>query len=402
VIWTGDRDRHIRHSNNWYLAQVVKRLAAKGYQPRVITHDVDRHDLATFDVIILRSGWASGEQSNARKIATLLTRGDEFKAYVASGGGLLIVQPNPYLQPDKIIKPSLCPYPATFNNRRRGAMEPKILAPDSPLVQADDNEPLDSIVPEPADEVVEYDPRWQVVAQMGDDPALMSCEYERGRCVVVPAALSNVTDAALGRMMSWLAAGDRTATHALALAPTGPGAGPGPELTIGKAIADLEAESAPTRRLAEAALLHHGAAAVPSLEKRLRGGLAIDADVIAEHERLIRSLGDADFIARQEAYDQLKQLGEAARDQLTAHLNDPSLEISQRCRSLLATLDGKRKDALDADIANRVALRAERSVVRVLHQMNTPAARAALAPARNSSSPAVRALAAATEADTRD
>lgn len=200
VIWTGDRDRHIRHSNNWYMAQVVKRLIAKGYQPRVITHDVDRHDLATFDVIILRSGWASGEQSNLRKIETLLGRGDEFKAYVASGGGLLIVQPNPYLQPGKVITPPLCPYPATFNNRRRGPVNRKIVAPDSPLVQGADNEPIDSIVPEPADDVVEYDPRWQVVALMGEDPALMSCAYERGRCVIVPSALSNVTDAALGRM----------------------------------------------------------------------------------------------------------------------------------------------------------------------------------------------------------
>lgn len=164
-------------------------------------------DLNGVDVVYLPSCWANNEN----RFAEAEARADEIRRFVERGGGLVVGQANAFELPGKRVRPSLLPYPITFNNGYDWDRGRENLAHDHFITE--DVAPED--IPFPADTLTEIDERYTVLARQttSKNVALAVCEFGDGRAVVHsapegPSASVPMSDEVLRRMVVWAAARD--------------------------------------------------------------------------------------------------------------------------------------------------------------------------------------------------
>jgi hypothetical protein len=182
------------------------RLTALGYPDiTLISPDSGLATFQQYDIVYLPVLWA---QVGDGDFGTIESHAADYQAYVQSGGGLFIDQPNPYNQPGDRVTPTLLPYPITFYNwYNTGDWPPIIVDPNHEITQG---LPADEM-PGPADRMQNVDANYDVlvVGAATGDASLVVTEYGSGRILAQTAhpsasSMNPFSDEVYIRMVNWV------------------------------------------------------------------------------------------------------------------------------------------------------------------------------------------------------
>ncbi|MEW6444251.1 MAG: hypothetical protein AB1640_25175 [bacterium] len=182
---------------------VMERLEGLGYSVTLLPVDSGTDAFEPFNIVYLPNAWASSPQL----YETLQDRADDYHAFVHSGGGLMVDQPNPSNLPDGFCSPSLLPYTVElYYDYNFGDYPPVIADPDHFITQGLTEEEM----PFPADRVSLADESYDVLVRgrATNTPSLLVAEYGSGRVLVqtsCPAGgMYEMSDEVYRRMLSWV------------------------------------------------------------------------------------------------------------------------------------------------------------------------------------------------------
>lgn len=384
VLWTGDRAGDRNSGDNRQILQLLTQIRTAGYQAVLLTHDVDRYDMAAYDAIVLPSSWASYTTTNRAKADLLDSRGKEFLAYMNVGGVVWMLQPNPYLRPLSQCKPTMAPFEITFSNSFQNTDDRKIVSKEHPLVK--DHGDSTAWLPQHYDTVVAMHDRWKTIVTAGGHPSVMEVDHGKGLCFVTPCSPSKFSPLFVRQVCNYLVFRSLpTTTLALSIENLPPPTTDPPRDSIGF----LAHEDVKSRRQSEASLIAKGKEALPAI-----AAVVGEAEVVTinlnELRPLIEKLGDDSYEVRQNAFWRLHRYGHLVMPLLREGSRSDILEVAYRCDVLINRLTISREAA---NISSERELDSPRSLVRVLTAIDDPQAKKLLSQLSRSKSLSVSRMA---------
>lgn len=366
IVWMGDRAGEKSNSSNQQIRTQLLQIRGAGYQATLISPDVDRYDLAAYDVVVLPNGWDAWTSANKEKSELLNRRGEEFRSYISNGGVLWMLQPNPYLRPESQCSPTLAPYPITFRNAFQTTDDRTIEIKEHPLVAG---KTIDKTwLPQHYDTVISRDDKWQVIASSDGNPSILEARYGDGLCFVTPASPLRFHEVFCDRVCRYLA---RQSKAPLSTALKTDKLPPPTDEPPTESVANLTLESLQTRRECESALISQGANALSAIAAVVEGGAVTDVDA-GEIDLLIEKLGNPAYQVRQNAYLRLQRLGHIPLAALREGQKSKIREVAYRCRLLIARLTD---ESAAASLTDEKESDRPRSLVRVLAAIDHPDAK---------------------------
>lgn len=188
-------------TGDYSVSQYLLRLGGLGYTVDTIPPSSNFEDLSNYSLVILPVG-----HGNAGNYATFAALADDYIAYVASGGGLWVGQPNPFGMPGNEADISWVPYALRLSSGYNNT--------DCPTVTVDDTHCITMGLPNTnfstaGDTVVEMGPEWTVLAvgPVTGNPGTMVASHGSGKILVElthPAmgSVCPMDDAALDRYVT--------------------------------------------------------------------------------------------------------------------------------------------------------------------------------------------------------
>jgi hypothetical protein len=178
------------------VANFVDRLTNLGYSVMPIPDTSDYSVLSTYSLIILPVGHAGPSD-----YLPIEANAADYVAYVQSGGGLWVSQPNPFGRPGDTADITWVPYQLTVQISYNAADCPPCIVDDtSCIIIGTGGDGLSF----PGDTVISMGPEWNVVAEgcVTGNPAIFTADYGAGHVLVElghpsPGAICSPSDVAL-------------------------------------------------------------------------------------------------------------------------------------------------------------------------------------------------------------
>ena len=182
------------------------RLVQLGYLVSLLPVEAGIDTFRQYDIVYLPVGWA--DDFSGGDYSEIEAHAADYRTYVSEGGALFVDQPNPFMQPEDSVSPTLLPYPITFYNPYDASDWPPIIVNPYHYITIDLSR---DDMPGPADQITEIDPSYEVLVrgQTTNSPSLAVAEYGQGRVVVQAdnpstSSFTPFSDEVYCRMIDWV------------------------------------------------------------------------------------------------------------------------------------------------------------------------------------------------------